>query len=130
MRAFLNSDFKSAMPSTLLPAFKPMKVVAANGNGETTVESVDTFALPAEKEILGRTVWGNSVAESELFQFKWYENASKLIKNVNGSAYSYWDRTVYSYSSSSVNFCCINRTGQGGFSTATNTFGVSPFGCI
>lgn len=128
MRTFLNGDFKNAIPSSLLPMFKQMVTIAANGQGETAIESVDTFALFAETEIFASPVLANVTAEKDLFQIEWYETKANRIKKVNGSAEHWWERSPAS--TSSDEFCRVFNNGNPDWYDANDAIGVSPFGCI
>lgn len=127
MRTWLNGDFKTQMPAELLPIFKPMKIITADGKGSTTAISMDTFALFAEKEIFGTNDEANSTAEASLFQIEWYKTPSNRIKGVKFPAPYYWERSP----STDYGYCCVyDATGAPSNYNSTGSLGVSPFGCI
>ena len=71
-RTWCNNVFRNAIPSTLKECFKQFKNPMYNGS--TVVTYDDYFTLPSSTE-LGQT---NGVTEG--FQFSYYSNASKCIK--------------------------------------------------
>ena len=113
-RAWCNSVYKNALPSTLLPIFKQFKTITAQTyNGSTNQESVDYFALPAAKEVFGgsATSAGDATSHSNLtefnalFQFDYYKTASNRVKKLGktGTADRWWERSpYYGYSSTFV----------------------------
>ena len=128
-RSWCNGDYKNAIPPILLPLFRQMKVVTANGNGATTVDSIDTFALPAEKEVFGVNEYANSTAEVNLFQIEWYKSAPNRIKNRGGSPTWWSERSP----GGGVLFCGVDDKGQvqpAGNSSLGPITSFSPFGCI
>ena len=138
-RAWCNSVYKNALPSTLLPIFKQFKTITAQTyNGSTNQESVDYFALPAAKEVFGgsATSAGDATSHSNLtefnalFQFDYYKTASNRVKKLGktGSADSWWERSPY-YNTSTY-FCNVNSDGTANGNGASNSFGLAPFGCI
>lgn len=127
-RTWCNSVFYNAIPTALRPIFKQFKNVTASGASTSTTTSTDYFALPSEKEVFGSVTYANSTAESSNSQFEWYKTSSNRVKKVNGSANLWWERSpVSGYSDS---FCVVGSGGSAATNTASNTYGISPFGCI
>lgn len=140
-RAWCNSTYRNAFPSTIIDIFKQFANVTANGTGSTTYTDTDYFALAAEKEIYGWNYYGDATAEESLSQFEYYQTTANLIKHVgilpnNYSAESCWTRTVWG--SASYNDFVI-QTGdpflsgegyQGDARNASSKYGIAPFGCI
>lgn len=127
-RAWCNSVYKNALPSTLVGIFKQHQNITANGSSSSTTTSNDYFALPSEKEVFGSTTYANSTAESSNTQFKYYETSSNRIKNVNGSADSWWERSPRDGDSN--RFCYVSSSGDANSSSASNGRGLAPFGVI
>lgn len=130
-RAWCNSVFKNAIPSTLLPIFKQHinKTASAYDSDELT-ESTDWFALAAAKEVLNAQSYGTVAEAAALTQFTYYATAANRIKKLgnDGAADSWWER-----SPSDVNnagFCRISESGGSSVALASKTYGISPFGCI
>lgn len=125
-RTWCNSVFRNAIPSALRGIFKQHKNKASAGSGSSTIKtSNDYFALPAEIEVFGTRSYS---ASGEGSQFKYYETASNRIKNVNGSAAYWWERSPYS--GYSTRFCIAYSDGSADYLNASNTRGLAPFGCI
>ena len=138
-RAWCNSVYKNALPSTLLPIFKQFKTITAQTyNGSTNQESVDYFALPAAKEVFGgsATSAGDATSHSNLtefnalFQFDYYKTASNRVKKLGktGTANLWWERSP-NYSTS-LYFCRVYSDGTADTGDASTSFGLAPFGCI
>lgn len=138
-RAWCNNVYKNALPSTLLPIFKQFKTITAQTyNSSTNQESVDYFALPAAKEVLGGsatsagydTSYSNLTEFNALFQFDWYKTTSNRVKKLGktGSANGWWERSPR-YTDSS-RFCLVTNGGGAYSDYAGYTYGLAPFGCI
>ena len=130
MRTFLNSNtgFKSSIPPALLPMFRQIKVVTANGVAHTPVTNEDYFTLPAEKEIHGINKYASETAEASLFQLEHYKTAANRIKKWNDSNGWYWNRSPYA--DYYTMFCNVIDTGDFYNRTAAADCGVSPHGAI
>ena len=127
-RTWCNSVYRNAIPSTLRGIFKQFTTYAANGTGSSSVASSDYFALFSEKEVFGSTTYANSSAESKNSQLTWFKTSSNRIKRVNGSAYTWWERSPYSGNSNS--FCSVTYSGDADWYSAYYSLGLAPFGCI
>lgn len=127
-RTWCNSVYKNALPSTLVGIFKQHQNITANGSSSSTATSSDYFALPSEKEVFGSTSYANSTAEASNTQFKYYKTSSNRIKNVNGSADIWWERSPFGGYSSA--FCYVNSRGNASNSNASDNYGLAPFGVI
>ena len=109
--------------------FKPFKTVTAETyNGSTLKTSVDKFAFFAEKEVFGTRTYSNATEAAALKQIKYYEVTANRIKNVNGSAAVWWERSPDS--GNSYYFCTVNSNGGASGGIASSTRGLAPFGCI
>lgn len=136
-RNWCNSVYKNALPSTLLPIFKQFKTKTAQAYNANQ-ESVDYFALPAAKEVFGgsATSSGADTGQSQLnefkalFQFDYYATTSNRVKKLGktGIADNWWERSPYY--KRSVGFCCVHSDGTASAYSASNTYGLAPFGCI
>lgn len=133
-RYWCNSLFYSAIPSTLRPIFKQHLNVSADvpySVTQTPFTSIDYFALPAEKEVLGSCVKADPTVESSLTQFEYYETAANRIKYYtqgDGYEYQYWTRSVEKNTAAFV--CGISASGESFAENAANTNCMSPFGVI
>lgn len=109
--------------------FKPFKTVTAETYyGATLKTSVDKFAFFAEKEVFGTRTFSNTTEAAALKQIKYYEVTANRIKNVNGSAAIWWERSPHSSGNTAI--CGVQGNGNANFYSASNTKGLSPFGCI
>ncbi|WP_419025898.1 DUF6273 domain-containing protein [Emergencia sp.] len=129
-RTWCNEVYRNALPELIRGIFKQHKNVTANGSGTSTVESLDYFALPAEKEIFGSTSYANSSAEAGLSQFEYYKTSSNRVKKKGdgGSTNAWWERSPYSGASSI--FCLVYSDGTASFTYASGAYLLAPFGCI
>lgn len=138
-RTWCNSVFKNAIPSTLRPIFKQFKTITARTySGSTKQTSVDYFALPAAKEVFGGsassagsdTGYSNLTEFNALFQFDWYKTTSNRVKKLGktGSSNTWWERSPYS--DNTYYFCRVRSDGTAGYTSASDTTGLAPFGCI
>lgn len=139
-RTWCNDEYKNAMPASLSPIFKQFKTITAETyNGTTLKTSIDYFALPAAKEVLGgdtassagsATSYSNLTESNSLFQFDWYKTSANRIKKqgISGSANLWWERSPYCKLSN--RFCIVSSDGYAGISNANYTSGLAPFGCI
>ena len=133
-RAWCNSVYKNALPSTLLPIFKQFKTITAQTyNGSTNQESVDYFALPAGKEVFNDgyiSGYSNETEANALFQFTYYATLSNRVKKLGktGDAYHWWERSPYH--NDSRLFCYVTSDGSGNGGNASVAYGLAPFGCI
>ena len=127
-RKWCNNAFYNAVPETIRAIFKKMKVTTATEyNASANTESEDFFALRAETEIFGTRTYSNSTESAALGQVDYYKNETQhRVKKVKGSANYWWLRSP----SGSTHFCLVYSGGGAGNDHASNTFGVSPFGCI
>ena len=127
-RTWCNEDFKNSFPSTLLPIFKQMKTISADGQGNNAIESDDYFALPAEKEVFGYTNNASATAEAELFQLEYFKTASNRAKRVPSGTTGYWEKS--SRSDSVYYFCRVRSDGDIGSEQVQVTLGLAPICCI
>ena len=130
-RAWCNSTYKNAIPSTLQPIFKQFKTVTAQTyGGSTNQTSVDYFALPAEKEIFDSRTYSNETEFNALFQFDYYKTTSNRVKKYGktGDTSFWWERSP-TYNKSTA-FCIVTNKGVASYYYAEYTHGLAPFGCI
>ena len=127
-RAWCNSIYINAYPSTLKPIFKAFINQSGLGGGSTSgVENtVDYFALRAEIEVLGTTT--KSVT-GEGTQIEYYKTTSNQYKTDDGDHSGWWLRSP---SSRNDRWCFVYTTYGpqilDPYSTAYH--GLAPFGVI
>lgn len=134
-RAWCNGGFRQALPETLRSCFKQFKTITGTWNNSATggsnVTSQDYFALAAGKEVFGggsSTSYSTDNEANALTQFTWYQTTSNRIKNVNGSANRWWERSPC-YNDSTY-FCNVYANGNANGIAASNAYGLAPFGCL
>lgn len=127
-REWCNGEFKESFPDTLKPIFKQMAVTTAKGPGAATVVSEDTFALPAEKEVFGTNMHGDSTAEGSLFQLEHFKTASNRIKKQNGAT-TWWQERSPTYDNSNC-FCFVYKDGSAENDLADAGYSLAPICCI
>ena len=123
----------SAMRTTHLPAilaFMPTEVQngirevskkASVGGARSTIETVsDKLFLLSEVEIFGSTTYS---AAGEGTQYDYYKAGNSKVKNRNGSADYWWERSPYA--SSSMFFCMVYSNGIASGSGARFANGVA-----
>jgi len=126
-RAWCNDVFYGALPSGLKGIFKKFHNYTGQYSGSVT-DTEDYFALPAEYEVFGSTAYSAGSESSNLSRFEWYETSANRVKKANGSAGYWWERSPRS--SGGIGFCTVNGDGAANISSASYTYGLSPFGCI
>ena len=128
IREYLNNYVFQAMSANDRALFTQFKTVTANPYNGTVLEtSIDNFALLAEKEIFGTGTYSNDTEANALTQLDYYKPANSHIKTVNGNQDYWWQRSPEKNYDSA--FCLVN-IGGASFNSASDNFGISPFGCI
>ena len=137
-RTWCNTDYVNSMPAPFSTIFRPMSIVTANGAGDTTQISNDTFAFFAEKEVAGDNALGSATAEASLFQIEWYKTAANRIKDMDPISEDppqdwmkkmWWTRTCLKTGNTA--FVVFNGDGdRPPGDSVTNKDGLAPFGCI
>lgn len=128
-RTWCNNELRASFDEDTRALFKQFKTVTAETySGSTLKTSLDYFALFAEKEVFGTRTYSNATETAALKQIKYYEVTANRIKNVNGSATIWWERSPHSGGGTA--FCGVTGGGTANFYSASNTKGLSPFGCI
>ena len=124
-----------AMRSTHLPAILALmptevqngirevnKLTSAGSQSSTINTTADKLFLLSEIEIFGSVSYSKS---GEGTQYAYYKAGNSKVKNRNGSAYYWWERSPSgSYSQS---FCRVLNSGEATYSDAGYVLGV-PFG--
>ena len=124
----------NALPSWLKSRLKTFSVKAGQGGGSTSVETISNnkLALRSEWEVFGTKSYAdagaNGAEASGAKQISYYATSSNRVKKRGhtGSAGGWWLRSPYS----STVFCLVYSNGNAYNTSASNTGGVAPFGCI
>ena len=115
------------MPSAWQTAIKPVNKVSGTGGGSSSgTETVsDGCFLLAEVEIFGNTTY--SVA-GEGVQYAYYKVGNSKIKNKNGSALGWWERSPFS--GYSFPFCFVHLDGSASNNLANSVACVAFGFCV
>ena len=122
-----------AMRSTHLPAILALmpteiqngirevnKLTSAGSQSATINTTADKLFLLSEVEIFGSTRYS---AAGEGTQYDYYKAGNSKVKNRNGSAAAWWERSPRA--SSSTNFCLVDSGGNANFLSASYARGVA-----
>lgn len=121
-----------AMRSTHLPAILALmptevqngirevnKLTSAGSQSSTINTTADKLFLLSEIEIFGSASYSES---GEGRQYAYY-SAGNRMKNLNGSAGAWWERSPYA--DNTTNFCIVNFYGGAAFGGAETAYGVA-----
>ena len=117
-----------AMRSTHLPAILALmptevrsgirevnKLTSAGSQSATINTTADKLFLLSEVEVFGSTRYS---AAGEGTQYDYYKAGNSKVKNRNGSAASWWERSPYA--NYSTRFCLVNGNGGANYITASD----------
>jgi len=129
-RIWCNSDFYSAIPSSLRNIFKIFSWSLGIGGGEPSglYTMTDIIALPPDKCVQG-SGYDSQEDEALLYsQWEWYQTASNRLK-----AQGIYSPTVWWHSSPRggwESYYCCTYADDSSYYPANYQYGLSPFGCI
>lgn len=122
-----------AMRSTHLPAILALmpteaqdgirevnKLTSAGSRSATINTTADKLFLLSEIEIFGSAIYSKS---GEGTQYDYYKAGNSKVKDVNGPAYNWWERSPFENTYDS--FCYVSRRDRSDFGGATASFGVA-----
>ena len=109
------------MPTEVQNGIREVSKLTSAGSSSTTINTTaDKLFLLSEIEIFGSV--SNSVS-GEGTQYDYYKAGNSKVKNYNGSAYSWWERSPFvSFSSA---FCIVRGDGSTNFASSGGAAGVS-----
>ena len=127
MRTSTMVTMKGYLPSVWQTAIKLVNKASSTGGGSSSgTETVsDSCFLLAEVEIFGNISY--SVA-GEGVQYAYYKAGNSKVKNQNGSAYYWWERSPYP--GNSRYFCNVNDNGNANNYYADDTNGIAFGFCV
>jgi hypothetical protein len=103
--------------------------VTTGSNGAWTKSQLQAAIFPAaEKEVFGSNPYGNSTTESDLSQLAIYAAGASKVKNLNGSATTWWEGSPYA--SGTTIFCNVTSSGGANNGHSSSSYGVSPCFCM
>ena len=109
------------MPTEVQNGIREASKKASVGGESSKIETVsDKLFLLSEVEIFGST---KHSAAGEGTQYDYYKAGNSKVKNQNGSAANWWERSPRA--SASTRFCMVNGGGNASNSTASIAFGVA-----
>ena len=116
MRTSTMATMKGYLPSAWQTAIKPVNKVSGTGGGSSSgTETVsDSCFLLAEIEIFGSTTYSVS---GEGTQYAYYKAGNSKVKNFDGYAYHWYERSPRSGDSN--NFCIVTMSGIASFYNPT-----------
>ena len=116
MRTSTMATMKSYLPSAWQAVIKPVNKTSGTGGGSTSgTETVsDSCFLLAEIEMFGSTTYSVS---GEGTQYAYYKAGNSKVKNLDGYAYHWWERSPYSGNGNS--FCLVYMNGEAIYSNPT-----------
>ena len=109
------------MPTEVQNGIREVSKKASVGGASSTIETVsDKLFLLSEIEIFGSTSYSKS---GEGTQYAYYKAGNSKIKNRNGSANYWWERSPYG--SDSTIFCIVDSGGYAACDVASGGRGVA-----
>ena len=109
------------MPTEVQNGIREVSKKASVGGASSTIETVsDKLFLLSEVEIFGST---NYSAAGEGTQYDYYKAGNSKVKNRNGSAANWWERSPYA--SDSTSFCLVGSSGGANVNFASLACGVA-----
>ena len=130
-RTWCNNVYLKALPANLQALIKPVNKKSGTGGGSLsgTETTSDSIFLGSEIEIFGSTTYSVAGEGSQYTYYKTAANRNKLPRWTSDSSSDiWWERSPRSGYSSI--FCMVDFSGVALSSSASNSFGLAPFGCF
>lgn len=109
------------MPAEVKAAIRDVQKKSSAGNQSSSIQTTnDKLFLLSEIEIFGSTTYSFA---GEGKQYDYYKAGNSKVKNLSGSANSWWERSPFS--SSSTAFCRVDSGGYASASNASYSYGVA-----
>lgn len=109
------------MPTEVQNGIQEVNKLTSEGSQSTTISTTaDKLFLLSEIEIFGNITYS---ASGEGTQYAYYKAGNSKVKNYNGSAYNWQERSPYGRSTSF--FCIVNSNGNADYDSARTAFGVA-----
>ena len=109
------------MPAEVKAAIRDVQKKSSAGNQSSSIQTTnDKLFLLSEIEIFGSTTYSFA---GEGKQYAYYQAGNSKVKNLSGSANSWWERSPRS--SDSTNFCYVYGSGGAGANYASGSRGVA-----
>lgn len=109
------------MPAEVKAAIRDVQKKSSAGNQSSSIQTTnDKLFLLSEIEIFGSTTYSFA---GEGKQYAYYQAGNSKVKNLSGSANSWWERSPYSFNS--TRFCCVDSSGSAAAANASGSYGVA-----
>lgn len=109
------------MPTEVQNGIREVSKKASVGGASSTIETVsDKLFLLSEVEIFGSTSYS---AAGEGTQYDYYKAGNSKVKNLNGSASVWWERSPDA--GFTQTFCIVNKKGNANYGYASSVHGVA-----
>lgn len=109
------------MPADVQSGIREVNKISSSGGKKPSLETTkDNLFLLSEVEVFGSS--SNSLS-GEGTQYDYYKAGNSTVKNFNGSAYDWWERSPTA--NSTRNYCNVKSTGSSVNSSANVTRGVA-----
>lgn len=121
MRTTSLPAIKALMPAEVQAGLKKVKKLTSAGSQSSTINTTeDDLFLLSEIEIFGSVSYSKS---GEGTQYAYYSAGNSKVKNRNGSADTWWERSPRG--STSTSFCCVGSYGSATNDSARTSRGVA-----
>ena len=109
------------MPTEVQSGIREVNKLTSAGDQSATINTTaDKLFLLSEIEIFGSVSYSKG---GEGTQYDYYKAGNSRVKNYNGSAYGYWERSPYDINSAS--FCFVIGSGLADYNSAPVEMGVA-----
>lgn len=109
------------MPSEVRAGIKEVNKLTSAGSQSSTINTTaDKLFLLSEVEVFGSVTYSKS---GEGTQYAYYAAGNSKVKNFDGSAYAWWERSPFGGSSAA--FCRVISDGSANAYSASYSFGVA-----
>ena len=126
MRRAILPDILALMPSEVQAGIREVNKLTSAGSHSSTINTTaDKLFLLSEIEIFGSVDYS---VEGEGSQYAYYSAGNSKVKNRNGRAYYWWERSPYS--GNTRGFCYVNKNGVSYYQNAGETDGVAFGSCF
>ena len=109
------------MPTEVQNGIREVNKLTSAGNQSSTINTTaDKLFLLSEIEIFGSVSYSKS---GEGSQYAYYSAGNSKVKNLNGSANNWWERSPDSFAT--AYFCFVGGSGNASHTLASSSYGVA-----
>lgn len=121
MRTTHLPEILAKMPTEVRSGIRAVNKLTSAGNASSNIiTTADNLFLPSEIEIFGSVSYSYA---GEGAQYDYYKAGNSRVKNYDGSANHWWERSPVG--STSKHFCSVNRNDNDDYSSASLMIGVA-----